>query len=510
MAILNEASKRRAARGSRLRGWRVLCLFAWLLVVACVNFVPRQGWDPSAGPVVPHDSFPADCSLCHEGDDWHTLRADFVYDHGKETGVALEGAHERAGCLLCHNDRGPVQQFAARGCAGCHADPHLSRLGANCSDCHNERTWYPREAIAMHDTTRFPLVGAHAAAACFRCHPGAQVGNFAGTPAECSECHQDDFLRTANPNHTQVGFSQDCEQCHLPVSWHRARFDHVASFPLTFGHGGLACGDCHTTPNVFTGLSPDCATCHTDDFQATTDPAHAAAGFDPTCDDCHDTRTFERSSWPHPDGFALTFGHAGRRCSECHVGQVYSGTQSDCASCHLDDYQATTDPNHAGSGFPTDCQECHSTATWQGAVGEHPESFPLQNAHQRACTDCHVPGNYSGLDPSCVACHLVDWQGAANPSHSAFNLPQTCEQCHDDTTWGDGNWQHDFPINNGDHSGLDCFDCHDNPADRLQFSCINCHEHNQTDMADDHPLDEVPEYVWTTAACYACHPNGDD
>ena len=32
--------------------------------------------------------------------------------------VALRGAHAQAGCLLCHNDRGPVQQFAARGCGG--------------------------------------------------------------------------------------------------------------------------------------------------------------------------------------------------------------------------------------------------------------------------------------------------------------------------------------------------------------------------------------------------------
>ena len=206
--------------------WAAFCLCA--LVVACVNLVPRHGWDAGAGPVVPHDSFPADCSLCHTGTDWHTLRKDFVYDHEARTGVPLRGAHTAASCLLCHNDRGPVQQFAARGCGGCHADPHLTRLGANCEDCHDERTWYPREAIAQHDRTRFPLVGAHAGAACFRCHPGAQVGNFAGAYTECVHCHREDYARTTTPNHAAVAFSQQCESCHLPLAWQSARFDHPA------------------------------------------------------------------------------------------------------------------------------------------------------------------------------------------------------------------------------------------------------------------------------------------
>ncbi|MEO6593836.1 MAG: cytochrome c3 family protein, partial [Planctomycetota bacterium] len=236
------------------------------LAVACATFVPQQGWNPAAGPVVPHDTFPADCSLCHKGGDWHSLREDFTFDHGARTGTTLGGAHKNAGCLLCHNDRGPVQQFAARGCAGCHADPHLARLGATCADCHNERTWYPREAIAMHDRTRFPLVGAHAAAACFRCHPGAQVGNFAGALSECAQCHQADFARTTNPNHVLSNFSRSCETCHTPLGWKPARFDHPGSFPLSLGHAGRACSECHTTANSFVGLSTGCASCHSDDF----------------------------------------------------------------------------------------------------------------------------------------------------------------------------------------------------------------------------------------------------
>jgi hypothetical protein len=412
----------------------LLGLVLWLLVVACANLVPQNGWDQGAGPVVPHDSFPADCSLCHTGGNWQTIRADFTFDHGARTGVVLQGAHAKASCLLCHNDRGPVQQFAARGCAGCHADPHLTRLGANCQDCHEERSWYPREAILVHDRTRFPLVGAHAAAACFRCHPGAQVGNFAGAPVRCEQCHEADYQRTANPNHALASFPRDCEQCHLPVAWSSARFDHPASFPLSFGHAGRRCGECHTTPNAFTGLS------------------------------------------------------------------------TACASCHLDDYQATANPNHAAAGFGTDCADCHNTLAWRGAGFAHPASFPLSNAHQQACTACHTGGVFTGLSTACASCHLQDYQTATDPPHASFGLSQQCEQCHTPTIWGDGNWNHQFPITSGRHSGFACFDCHTNPGNRQAFSCIDCHEHNQTSTNQDHQ--GVSGYTWTTAGCYQCHPDG--
>ena len=166
-----------------------------LLAIACTSIVTKQDWDARHGPVVPHETFPADCRLCHVGNGWHEIRADFTFDHEAETGVPLEGAHADAACLRCHNDRGDVAQFAARGCAGCHVDVHRGQLGSSCQTCHDESTWRPSEQIARHNQTRMPLVGAHVAVACFRCHPGAQVGNFAGASPECITCHTDDLAR---------------------------------------------------------------------------------------------------------------------------------------------------------------------------------------------------------------------------------------------------------------------------------------------------------------------------
>ena len=204
-------------------------LFAYLLVVvACATQqAPRSGelhrWWAGLGPVLPHDSFPADCSVCHVGQDWNSLIPTFEFDHERETGVKLEGAHDRARCLRCHNDRGPVSTFMAKGCVGCHEDVHYGELGNDCASCHDENTWQPTGQIARHSRTRFPLVGAHAVVACHRCHPGTTVGNFVPTDNECSSCHQEEFAATTNPPHP-AAWANDCDRCHTPIAWRAARF----------------------------------------------------------------------------------------------------------------------------------------------------------------------------------------------------------------------------------------------------------------------------------------------
>lgn len=200
-----------------------------LLVTACVlpaiEVPMRQEWWATQGPVISHETFPGDCELCHVGDDWQTLVETFEFDHAKETGFHLEGAHDRAQCLRCHNDRGPVQQFQGRGCAGCHEDVHLGELGANCSDCHDQMTWYPRGQFEAHRHTRFPLIGAHAATSCRRCHPGAELGRFGFLDRECSTCHADDLARANDPNHVGFGWVHSCDRCHLPTAWNQAELD---------------------------------------------------------------------------------------------------------------------------------------------------------------------------------------------------------------------------------------------------------------------------------------------
>ncbi|MCP3915595.1 MAG: hypothetical protein GY711_08580 [bacterium] len=208
-----------------------LALGLFCLFVACVT---KQGgiepfekhlWWEARGPVIPHESFPADCKLCHVGETWNSLVEGFEFDHHAETGVALNGSHADAKCLRCHNDRGPVDVFAVQGCAGCHEDLHVGTLGANCEECHAEQTWRPFGQIEQHNQTRFPLTGVHAATSCRRCHPGAEVGRFLPQDIECLTCHQDDLARTNNPNHAALGWINDCDRCHMPTNWNQAELD---------------------------------------------------------------------------------------------------------------------------------------------------------------------------------------------------------------------------------------------------------------------------------------------
>ena len=198
------------------------------LMTACalnqgVSNAGRHRWWSGIGPVLPHDTFPADCSLCHMGSTWQELVPDFEFDHEAETGVALTGAHDEARCLRCHNDRGPVDQFTAQGCSGCHEDVHRGTLGTRCDTCHEDRNWRAVGMIEMHNRTRFPLHGAHAVTSCQRCHAGAVVGQFLPTDTECVTCHQSDLLQTTN--HVGLGWTFRCDRCHQPTKWELAEID---------------------------------------------------------------------------------------------------------------------------------------------------------------------------------------------------------------------------------------------------------------------------------------------
>ena len=390
---------------------------------------PRQGWWDERGPVVPHDTFPSDCSLCHVGPGWNTIRDDFEFDHLAQTGVALEGAHRAAQCLRCHNDRGPVQWFAAKGCGGCHLDPHLGRLGPDCTACHDTVDWFPSGVLAEHQATRFPLEGAHLTTDCANCHPGADAGLFTGVSTRCESCHLDDALGAVSFDHVASGNLTSCEQCHQPTGWSGGAFVH-AFFPLTGGHALSDCTACHT-PGNFTGLSTDCFSCHADDYAAADDPDHVAAGFSTSCETCHNTSGWEGANFNH-SFFPLTAGHALTDCTACHTPGVFTGLSTDCFSCHSAEYAATTDPNHSAAGFSTTCQACHNTSGWSGANFNH--SFPINTGKHSGfdCTDCHTtPGVFPAF--SCIDCHEHNFRDTMDDHDEvpgfAYNSA-ACLACH--------------------------------------------------------------------------------
>jgi hypothetical protein len=182
-------------------------------------------------------------------------------------------------------------------------------------------------------------------------------------------------------------------------------------------------------------------------------------------------------------------------------------------ACHQGEYDA----NHAGSGFPTTCLDCHAADSWLNATADHVTlsgGFALEGVHATAaCETCHSVPDYGLLFPApsgpedCVACH----QGEYDANHAGSGFPTTCLDCHTDQAWFPSTFDHDaqyFPIYSEKHAQewTDCSDCHTNPGNIAQIDCLSCHAHRKEKMDDTHSGEAG--YTYSTAACLDCHPRG--
>lgn len=243
---------------------------------------PRVG-SRSIAEVVP-------CTACHSTVAWkNNDEGASGFDHST-TGFPLTGQHQIAACSQCHGGS-PVK----RACVSCHADEHRGRLGGSCDRCHSAAGWQVTRALDIHKTTRFPLTGMHALAACSECHQRIGDHQWRSAPVDCYACHARDYARPdLRPVHTgtplTAPFPRDCSQCHRAMAWVPAVFKpelvaatsraalegtapppgHDLRFPITFGvHRASSCSDCHT--NLATPRAVRCIGCHAHD------PARLAA-----------------------------------------------------------------------------------------------------------------------------------------------------------------------------------------------------------------------------------------
>jgi hypothetical protein len=148
-----------------------------------------------------------------------------------------------------------------------------------------------------------------------------------------------------------------------------ALFDHSKTiFPLTGAHVSVACATCHVN-KVYAGLPTSCgnAVCHLKDYNATTNPAHASAGFPLDCTTCHTTTAWSPSTFAHDPYFPISAGshHAPGRwtlCADCHPSAT-DFSQFACITCHAHQPQSSVDGEHSGvSGYSYNsaaCYRCH-------------------------------------------------------------------------------------------------------------------------------------------------------
>jgi hypothetical protein len=108
---------------------------------------------------------------------------------------------------------------------------------------------------------------------------------------------------------------------------------------------------------------------------------------------------------------------------------------------------------------------------------------------------------FGPLPRDCYSCHQDDFARA--PNHDVFG--RQCQQCHSTSTWQGATFNHRFQLR-GDHN-VDCTVCHV-AGNFATFTCLVCHDHNKTEMDDEHK--KVNGYSYNSSACLSCHPTGND
>ena len=377
--------------------------------------------------------------------------------------------------------------------------PHGDSFNIKCITCHTTDNWTKINMNGFnHDTTNYPLIGQHKTVSCRKCHVDL---DFKNAKRECVSCHKDIHELTLGRN---------CEQCHTPSTWivnNIVQIHSQSRFPLVGKHSQIDCYECHKSASLhrFDPMQSECVDCHLKDFNTATTPSHIASNFSKDCSLCHNQINWQSSTFNHnATSFPLTGGHAGVDCVKCHTNG-YTSTPTACISCHLSNFNATTNPNHTTAKFSTDCQTCHTTNAWSPSSFNHntATSFPLTGAHIGvACASCHKNG-YGVIPTTCVSCHLTNYNASTNPNHITAKFPTTCETCHTSTAWVPSTFNHStstsFPLT-GAHIGVACVSCHTNGYGAIPTTCVSCHLTNYN--ASTNPNHITAKF---STDCQTCH-----
>ena len=422
-----------------------------------------------------------DCESCHSVTEWEPI----IFDHFVNTA-----------CVTCHqldyqNTVNPVHT-------------QEEGYGENCEQCHIDTdTW--SGADFDHALSNFPLTGQHETADCAQCH-GEGVYTL---PLTCEECHVPGELavtnyETSSYDHVTHNISSLCEECHTTTGWDQNIFDHI-------------------------NVAVSCEQCHLIEHQTSEYPIHTNGNIHTDCESCHSNENWTIENFIHSaeqTDFPLAGLHIPTLCQDCHLNDVYQGTENTCQSsnCHLNDFQ-TAEPDHQLYGYPVDyCSDCHNEIGWTPDIYSHGLEFLCQNCHipdydntddpphtgntgfPLTCDDCHetvdtwegAVYNHDGVTTNCVECHTDEYDATTSPNHTEVGYNTACEDCHTSfTDWTDATVDHSFYPISDDHLETTCAECHTQP--QYQPSCWECHD---TDFYDEHSAED-------NISCWECHTTFD-
>ena len=122
----------------------------------------------------------------------------------------------------------------------------------------------------------------------------------------------------------------------------------------------------------------------------------------------------------------------------------------ECNSCHMADFNQTTNPNHNALGLSTACESCHTTDPGWSATSfiNHDDFYVLDGAHAAIANDCAACHNSESWDiPQQLWVQMETERLAAEAAGTTKELTSFD---HNTTA---------FPLD-GSHQGADCRACH--------------------------------------------------
>ncbi|MBV8757645.1 MAG: hypothetical protein JO257_10230 [Deltaproteobacteria bacterium] len=492
-----------------------------------------------------HAQLATDCEKCHA--DHRGLGAQLVkwpggrdhFDHDR-AGYKLTGRHAKIACSDCHKpaffsgavaaaltkeERPRTYLGLSTACVTCHADVHKPSLGSDCATCHDTTNWRADTTSKAfdHNTTRYPLVGAHVKVDCTKCHGGTaqKLANLHPAFDTCKTCHTD-------PHAGAMGTAATaCASCHLETAWKDLHYDRTShaprTMPLVGGHAKPTCAACHGDKNDRKPL-PACLTCHAD-------PHKPSLGS--RCESCHQVTAWVSTAatkvqFHDKTAYPLRGLHITVACDKCHdpkkpVALRYRPiAHGKCLDCHADVHLGQTSKP---------CEGCHNVDGWKPGifeVADHAKTrFALDGAHRATpCAKCHPgppkPPGFNVGNPACETCH-------ADPHAGQFASKGTCASCHDTKAWSPSTFTKEAHAKaglalTGKHD-VACGRCHAKQFVGLSSDCGSCHDdrhagqfagracntcHAGAEWKPTPGFDHAKTFALSgrhaTAQCASCHP----
>jgi len=307
-----------------------------------------------------------ECASCHSVEGWKPSL--FGVKEHAASAYPLTGKHVSVSCGNCHTPAGTATRYkiAFLKCTDCHEDAHGGQFAQTpynnqCEGCHTVNGFKPSTyTIAMHQKSRFPLVGAHMAVTCGECHTANHAGYgktivaYRFEDRTCTGCHKNPHGSEFNDQMSRRmpdGRVSGCEACHTMKSWiDLPSFDHSKTkFPLLGSHAKVHCDECHKpraaegqlTEASFQSTPTACPACHQDPHAG----QFVKGGKAQDCTTCHNAEKWRPSLFNHEtqSDFSLKGPHMVVACKDCHTGSrniddrrvvFYTPTPRLCSGCH--------------------------------------------------------------------------------------------------------------------------------------------------------------------------------